>query len=329
MFLDSARHIVDLGKQSLWLTLVQLAPFILGFVMHRLIGPLDTYSAFGLLDKIAFAAILGGTGLMQALFFFAGDGIGRKDIDAYQSSMANGLFVSVLISFLLSLTIFFTGEILIAIGVDESIYSMVKELSPYVAVLIIPSILLSPLKIHLILQNKSHLLSVLFSFGSIVGIIACMYLVETLNVSDYDMTKSILLCVASVNAIVLIVSYFLGLNTSFPLPNLKGFLNRISRSKVVGLFALGWPISGVILIENFAILLSLLIIGRYWPEVLSIHTVVLLWISIGLLASLGISQAIVQKVSVLWSEGQKIESRKYCIAATILTFMFSGNIFNL
>ncbi|WP_207912286.1 MATE family efflux transporter [Pseudobacteriovorax antillogorgiicola] len=309
--------------QSLWLTFAQLAPFSLGFIMHRILGTLDTYGAFGLLDKLSFATILGGTGMMQALYFFCGKNLGQGNEDGYKHSLANGLFLAFFLAVSLSTLIYSSGVLFRLIGIDPHLSHLTDELAPFMAIIIVPTMILAPIKIHLVLNQKAGHVSFLFAFGAMVGAILCYFVMEREDLNPLQTTQGILLAGGIANSLILLASipFCLGTRVKFPGPFLLS--SSFSWQSQKEIISMGWPISGVILLENFAILLSLFMIGTFWPQYTAIHTIALLWVSIGLLVSLGVSQAIVQRISILWSQGELLEGRRFCLVAIMITLGFS------
>ncbi|HEY1586099.1 MAG TPA: MATE family efflux transporter, partial [Polyangia bacterium] len=74
---------------------------------------------------------------------------------------------------------------------------------------------------------------------------------------------------------------------------------------VIFVAAVGWPIGAVVFLDSFASLTSSLLVGRYWVEALPFHAIALLWVMIGLVVPLGLSQAVVQSVTVSHARGDR------------------------
>jgi MATE family multidrug resistance protein len=88
--------------------------------------------------------------------------------------------------------------------------------------------------------------------------------------------------------------------------------------------SVGWPIGAVVLLDSLTLLVSQLLVGRFWLEAVPVHAVVVLWTSMGLVIPLGIAQAAVQHVAVHHSRNDWRARNRVAVASLALGGLYGA-----
>jgi MATE family multidrug resistance protein len=303
---------------GLKLAMAQLAPLVASLYMANLVagrGALE-FSSFSMVTSINLTMYIVASAFLQGLYFVGGRAIGLGDEEGYDAAIFAGALLAgvlALVAVTLSCSI---GGILTALQLDARLVTLAAGLGRIAAAGIPAGLLLVVLRVHSSLRGCAGLVMLTDSAGALL-LAPTAAVVVGQRTSDFGgAASSVLLSVVGHNWLLLSICVVVAAT----LPALRfarGALVAARRrwlESVVFVIAVGWPIGAVVLLDSFASLVSSLLVGRYWVDVLPVHAVALLWAMIGLVVPLGLSQAVVQSVSVAHARRDR-RARNRAVAA--------------
>ncbi len=283
---------------------VQLAPLIASLIVARLIagsGNLE-FSAYSLVNSINFTIFIVISGILQSIYVLGGEAIGKQDPKYYGQIMKAGKRLAIIFAVVAIMFSVLIGPALKGLGYDKDFarYSHFFALAACFG--IFPSILLIAFRIHASLNQRAGIASTIYLIGSSFTIVICLLFYDRFE-SAIWLTLFIIIIIGASQWLMLLLAFF-----SFSYyPELKltkseaSAINHPEPLKV--LYSIGWPIGVVVFLDSFAPLFSSLIVGRLAIEAMPVHSVISLWVVVFAIAPLGLSQSVVQQISVL--NGQK------------------------
>lgn len=291
----------ELLSLSFKMCLAQLAPLVASLYLARLVAGLGAlaFSSYSLVTAFNMTMFVAASGFLQSLYFVGGRAKGSQDVSSYHASILAGLGWALGIGALLIALSCGLGEALSALRFDPEVVQHARSLGRAAALGIAPSLLLLVYRVHASLHDRAGLVTLVHGIGALAA-----SLLATIAVTHAVRSQSarwVLLSVAGANWLMLLVA-LASLRTSPGLwpgvRTLKAAGGKL-RSNAALVASVGWPIGAVVLLDSAASMVSSLIVGRYWLAAVPVHSVALLWVAMGLIVPLGISQAVVQRVAVL------------------------------
>ena len=306
---------------TLQLAIAQFSPFFLAFAVNR--AAIKTgnasYESFALTDRFNLATMIAAMGFLQAMYFVAGRELANTDSSGYHRAFKSGLMATTLISIILIALSLFISPLLGFFGVEASLLPVADQVGKIAAIGIFPAVLLTLLRVHFVLRGKAWLMTVIYAVGAIAGVAV----LQTLTTRAPNM-PGILIPVWAVVASNF-MTVFLAIVFERFMPGLR--LHWLTKSNAIATFkilwSVGWPIGTVVLLESVSMLLSTLLLGQWWHQYLSVHSLVLLWLAIIQVVPLGLSQIVAKQIAVLSANGNHSELLRTAKASLIIALIYS------
>lgn len=300
----AARLWRPLAAMSAKLSLAQLAPLLMSLVLGGLIARRDemAFASYSLVTSVNMTLFIAASSFLQILYYLGGRALGRNDMADYQAAMRAGALVAVVTALLAGAVSALVGPLLKALAIDPVLAQPAQVLGLVAAIGVLPALPLVLFRIHASLSGRAGFVSLMATYGSVLGIVAALLLAP--GAVDGDaLARQLLLVVALVQWLMLGAAAWAmrrmpGLALSGAAGSDAPFGPALAR-----MWSVGWPVGAVVLLDNLCTLSSSLGMGRFWPEALPVHSVVLLWLTVALIVPLGISQAAVQAVSIQHAQG--------------------------
>lgn len=316
------KELLLLLEISAKLALAQLAPLVMSLYLAGLIVRRDelVFSSYSLVNAVNLTVFIAASSFLQGLYYFGGRALGRSDVADYQSVMRAGTIVALVIGGLACVISGLIGPTLSLLNYAPKVVAYANSLGMVAAMGLLPAFVLVVYRVHASLSGYAGVVSGLAIVGALAGI-ALASIVATQAGNSGALANRLLWVLALVNWAMLIAAALsmrlvpqMSIAAAYGRPSKEGVFTQI--------WSFGWPVGAVVLLDNFFTLSSSLIIGRFWVDALPMHSIVLLWVTVGLVVPLGISQAAVQRVSVLHAQGQHAQRNRVAIAAIALSVVW-------
>jgi MATE family multidrug resistance protein len=290
-----------------------------------------SFSSYSLVNSINLTAFLAVSGFLQALYFAAGQALGRRNPGAYGAAISAGVVLALSRGALLTVLSLVIGPTLGLLGLAPEVVALARPLGLAGALDVVPSILLVVYRVHASLREKAGFVSLVYAAGAIGAAILAVATQGLMKELVGNIAVGVLLCVATVHWLMVLVAIV----SVRVLPELRfepGILAETKaqlRSALGLVAAVGWPIGVVMLLESLASLVSSLIVGRYWVSVMPVHSIVLLWVSLCQVIPVGLGQAAVQRVAVLHSKGELLDRNRVAMISLVIGAVFGALVMAL
>jgi multidrug resistance protein, MATE family len=325
------------------LTLRLALPLIIAEVGWMSMGIVDTVMVGRLPDS---AVAIGATGLGQSLYHsiaifggglllgldtFVSQAYGRKDLNDARLSLVNGLFLALVLTPILMLTVSFWPPLMQRFGISAE---LVEPMRPFLRALNWGTLpLLTYFALRRYLQAENVVLPIMFALISAnvvnaVGDWALIY--GHLGLPAMGITGSgWSTCVARIYMAGVLVVTLLWVESKRSLPRWAGVV-RIDLRRIAALLKLGAPAAAQILLEIGAFAAATALIARLGPVPLSGHEIALNCAALSFMVPLGISSAAAVRVGQQLGRGDPEGARRAGWSAIILGVGFmacSGLVF--
>ena len=302
------------------MVIVQLAPLIASLVIARLIASTGdlVFSAYSLVNSINLTVFIVVSGMLQAIYVLGGNAIGKKEKQQYASIVYAGIWLSVILAIFATAFSAMIGLILKGLNYDANFVEYSLYFSLTACLSIFPSILLVTFRIHAALNQHAGIASILYLIGALFTVV-----ISLLFHSQFDNAISITLFImitfgASQWLMLLLALFFLNIY-----PELKYLKSEHQTTRpfelLKVLYAIGWPIGVVVFLDAFAPLFSSLFVGRLAIDAMPVHSAVSLWVVVFAIIPLGLSQSVVQQISILNGQQQFDARNQVALLAMLLT----------
>jgi MATE family multidrug resistance protein len=325
------------------LTLRLALPLIIAEVGWMSMGIVDTVMVGRLPDS---AVAIGATGLGQSLYHsiaifggglllgldtFVSQAYGRKDLNDARLSLVNGLFLALVLTPVLMLTVSFWPPLMQRFGISAE---LVEPMRPFLRALNWGTLpLLTYFALRRYLQAENVVFPIMFALISAnvvnaVGDWALIY--GHLGLPAMGITGSgWSTCFARVYMAGVLVVTLLWVESKRSLPRWAGVV-RIDLRRIAALLKLGTPAAAQILLEIGAFAAATALIARLGPVPLSGHEIALNCAALSFMVPLGISSAAAVRVGQQLGRGDPEGARRAGWSAIILGVGFmacSGLVF--
>jgi multidrug resistance protein, MATE family len=325
------------------LTLRLALPLIIAEVGWMSMGIVDTVMVGRLPDS---AVAIGATGLGQSLYHsiaifggglllgldtFVSQAYGRKDLNDARLSLVNGLFLALVLTPILMLTVSFWPPLMQRFGISAE---LVEPMRPFLRALNWGTLpLLTYFALRRYLQAENVVFPIMFALISAnvvnaVGDWALIY--GHLGLPAMGITGSgWSTCVARIYMAGVLVVTLLWVESKRSLPRWAGVV-RIDLRRIAALLKLGTPAAAQILLEIGAFAAATALIARLGPVPLSGHEIALNCAALSFMVPLGISSAAAVRVGQQLGRGDPEGARRAGWSAIILGVGFmacSGLVF--
>ncbi|HFC12694.1 MAG TPA: hypothetical protein ENJ56_07610 [Anaerolineae bacterium] len=311
---------------SIQLTLAQIAPLLTSLFVAGIIASFggQVFSAYMLVSTINITTFIAASGLMQALYYLFGRALGRDEPQIYRATMiAARRWVWILSTtcFLVSICI---GPITAFAGIDPELSRLAGQLGIISAFGLPPMFSVMLFRIHASINGRAGQVSMLYLIG---GIITCCFALAITFFVDLDpskMVQAIAGALVASNWILALAAWFLVRRPPL-VKALHGKVAKIERqSAFSSVWTIGWPVALVIFLESLVSAISTVVVARFWPEYVPLHSVVLLWVTVGLVIPLGVAQATTQMVSIANASEDLATRNKLAYTAIVISIFFGG-----
>jgi len=310
------------------LTLAQLAPLIAGLFIASMVAGLGhlTFSAYMLVSTANITVFVAATGLMQALYYLFGRSLGRSEPEVYRATMvAARKWVSVLA--LLCMTVSASiGPVLLALGVEPPLAELAGRIGLISALGVPPMLSLMLFRIHASINGRAAIVSIIYIVGSFITALSVFLI---FNFVHLDLVSKIEI----VSASIVVANWVLGVTASIIIrrPPLSTALNGSVTDDSISLafkkvWSVGWPVATIIFLEGLVSSASTIMVASFWPTAVPAYSIVLLWVTVGLVIPLGIAQATTQKISIAEASGE-LTTRNRLASTAIILAIVSGLLF--
>jgi multidrug resistance protein, MATE family len=334
---------LTLMRADFVLTLRLALPLIIAEVGWMSMGIVDTVMVGRLPDS---AVAIGATGLGQSLYHsiaifggglllgldtFVSQAYGRKDLNDARLSLVNGLFLALVLTPILMLTVSFWPPLMQRFGISAE---LVEPMRPFLRALNWGTLpLLTYFALRRYLQAENVVVPIMFALISAnvvnaVGDWALIY--GHLGLPAMGITGSgWSTCVARIYMAGVLVVTLLWVESKRSLPRWAGVV-RIDLRRIAALLKLGAPAAAQILLEIGAFAAATALIARLGPVPLSGHEIALNCAALSFMVPLGISSAAAVRVGQQLGRGDPEGARRAGWSAIILGVGFmacSGLVF--
>ncbi len=319
--------------QHLRATLVLGVPLVFTQIVYMLISVTDnlmmgwlgvTELAAGTLAfQLIFIALIIGMGFAAAIIPLVATAIGREDRQSARRSTRMGLWVLLIVVFALIIPLFFSEQILLALGQKPELAALAAT---YVAIAkwsLIPAFLISGLRNFLTsLERTNAIVIVAVTMAVLNGVLNWALIFGNFGAPRLEMEgAAIATVIANLVALFMMGIYIhtskatrpYALFQSFWRPEWKAFQEVVK---------LGWPISLTIFSEVGMFSAASVMIGWIGTIPLAAHGIALQWASLAFMVPLGFAQA--GSVRVGLAAGRK---DKQAIGSAAWTAVFVGLVF--
>ncbi len=287
------------------MTVTQVAPLIMSFYVARVIGRLSpvafaSFSLVSIINTTVFITIMTG---LQSLYFVAGRQLGANDIQGYRHAIWAGIVVALVVAVLSMIISANIGGLTTSLNVEANVAARTLGLG-YAAMLgIVPAYLMVIYRVHASIMGHAGTVTMVYIAGTVIAILAVWLVAQKWSYDDVLATELITLTVGGCGWIMLLIAIV----TMLTRANLRltadpGFLTALIKP-LRTIVSMGWQISAVVFLDSFVFLFAALVVGRYWPEYLPVHSIAAFWVTIWLVLPLGLSLASVQMVSLYDGRG--------------------------
>lgn len=304
-FASLAQAVLSLSTK---MTLTQVAPLVMSFYVARIIGGLSpiAFASFSLVTVInttVFITIMTG---LQSLYFVSGRQLGTDNLPGYRHAIRAGVLVALvmaLVSMIISACI---GSLTGALGVESEVAERTLGLG-YAAMLgMVPIYLMVIYRVHASILGHAGTVTLVYIAGTVIAILAVWLVADRWGYDDVLATELITLTVGASGWVML----FIAIATMLAKPVLRLATDpdwlKALLTPLKTIISMGWQISAVVFLDSFVFLFAALVVGRYWPEYLPVHSIAAFWVTIWLVLPLGLSLAAVQMVSVYDAKGNQV-----------------------
>jgi multidrug resistance protein, MATE family len=304
------------------LSLAMLAPLLLSLYLARLVAAQGelVFSGYSIVSATHTALFIVGSSFLQVLYFLGGRALGAGDALAYRHGMRAGLGHAKLIAWFTAGVCVLAGAVLHVLGYAPELVAVVVWLGPMAALTTMPAFLLVVWRVHASLNGRAGFVTSVAAAGAGVGAVVATAAVGLDSPGPLEAAMRVLATLAAVQWGMLAVVHW-GLR-GLPLHHAGDAaadpVGRRLRQAGREMWTYGWPIGAVVLMDNALTLSSTLAIGRWWIDALPAHSVVVLWVALGLIVPLGIAQAGVQHVAIAHARGDVASRNRGAVAALVL-----------
>ena len=307
----------------------------MGIVDSVMVGRLPdsavAIGATGLGQSLYHSIAIFGGGLLLGLDTFVSQAYGRKDLNDARLSLVNGLFLALVLTPILMLTVSFWPPLMQRFGISAE---LVGPMRPFLRALNWGTLpLLTYFALRRYLQAENVVVPIMFALISAnvvnaVGDWALIY--GHLGLPAMGITGSgWSTCVARVYMAGVLVVTWLWVESKRSLPKWAGVV-RIDLRRIAALLKLGAPAAAQILLEIGAFAAATALIARLGPVPLSGHEIALNCAALSFMVPLGISSAAAVRVGQQLGRGDPEGARRAGWSAIILGVGFmacSGLVF--
>ena len=315
--MPTQRTLVVLAAQ---LILAQLAPLLSGLVVARQIAGFggDAFAAYMIVSTINNTAFLAASGLLQSLFPIGGGALGRGDPEAFDAAMAAGLRWTVWLALGCMAVSALIGPLLALVGVEPGLTALAGRLGLVAAIGPGPLLYVMLFRIRASLKGRAASVTRLYLAGAAVS---CAMALAVATLVEGDAARRVLLLASALAGLNLLLA------ATAALISRRHLTARVDRDVVKAavrlVWRMGWPVATVILLDTLVSAASTVIVARFWPAAVPAHGTVLLWVAVGLVVPLGVSQATMQVVAMAHGRGDHISRNLAARTAVALAAGFS------
>jgi multidrug resistance protein, MATE family len=292
---------------SLKLSLAMLAPLLMSLYVARLVarqGDL-VFSGYSIVTSTNTALFIVASSFLQVLFFLGGRALGHGDGLDYRLSIRAGFKFAAALGLGATVLSALAGALLALLGYEPALVSVVRWQGPVAALGLVPPLLLVVYRVHASLNGRAGFVTAVAAGGAAAGAVITTLVARSALLGPEATALGVLAALAAVNWLMLGVA-FLGLRSLPVQESGDAAADPVGRKlRLAGreIWSYGWPIAAVVLMDCALTLSSTLAMGRWWIDVLPVHSVVVLWMALGLIVPLGIAQTGVQHVAISHARG--------------------------
>ncbi|MCW5667462.1 MAG: hypothetical protein KIT35_26810 [Piscinibacter sp.] len=304
------------------LSLAMLAPLLASLYVARLVAAQGevVFSGYSIVSATHTALFIVGSSFLQVLYFLGGRALGAGDALAYRHGMRAGRRYAIVFGLATSAICALAGVALQLLGYARELVAVVAWQGPVAALAALPAFLLVVGRVHASLHGRAGFVTAVAAVGAGAAALAATAVVSVGAPGPQEAALRVLAALAAVQWLMLLVVQR-GLR-SLPLQASGDAaadpVGRRLRQAGRDMWSYGWPIGAVVLMDNALTLSSTLAVGRWWIDALPAHSVVVLWVALGLIVPLGIAQAGVQHVAIAHARGELATRNRAAVAALLL-----------
>ncbi|MDO5691101.1 MAG: MATE family efflux transporter [Pseudomonadota bacterium] len=307
------------------MTLAQSAPLLMSVVVAGLIAQKSShsYAAYALMASFNMPIFIAAASMLQALYFLGGRALGRGRDDDYRVAMVAGFFFSTVVGLVCSGLSVLSSQALLLLGVDTELARAAYGFGIANAVGLLPALWVVVFRIHVSLRDRPGQATGVYILGSVCGAVLAALSMRRWG-GDPAYASEMAIGAVSVSNWIMAAAAMGILLVLKPLRfdwQVQGARIRAAFAEV---FAVGWPIGAVVLLDSLMLAFAAMVAGRYWPHAVPVHSVAALWVTFALVVPLGISQAVVQYVAVAHAEGDPRARNHNAGVAMALTLVFTA-----
>jgi MATE family multidrug resistance protein len=292
---------------SLKLSLAMLAPLLMSLYVARLVAQQGdlVFSGYSIVNSTNMALFIVASSFLQVLFFLGGRALGSGDALEYRLSIRAGFRYAMAMGIAATALSAVIGIVLMVLGFDRELVSLVLWQGPVAALGLVPMQLLVIYRVHASLNGRAGFVTAVAAGGAVAGAVLTTGVAGFARLGPEATALGVLAALAAVNWVMLAIAFF-GLR-SLPVHESADAaadpVDRKLRQAWAAMWSYGWPIGAVVLMDCGLTLSSTFAMGRWWIDVLPVHSVVVLWQALGLIVPLGIAQTGVQHVAIAHAQG--------------------------
>lgn len=304
------------------MALVQTAPLLMSVLVAGLIAKHSTrsYAAYALMASFNLPIFIAAASMLQALYYLGGRAMGQGRHEDYEAAMLAGFGFASLVALVCSGLSALSSQALSLFGIDPDLAQAAHGFGIANAMGLWPALLMVVFRVHASLRQRAGLASGLYVVGALCG---SAWAVLAMQLWGHDASQASEMAVGAVSLSNWIMAA-LGLGALLGMKPLRldwpSHGARV-RAAWAQLFAVGWPVGAVVLLDSLMLAFAALVAGRYWPQTVPAHSAAALWVTFALVLPLGIAQAVVQYVAVAHARGDVQERNRRAVLAMVLTLV--------
>lgn len=312
--------VMPLLSLSAKMALVQTAPLLMSVLVAGLIAKHSTqgYAAYALMASFNLPIFIAAASMLQALYYLGGRAIGQGRHEDYDAAMLAGFGFASLVALICSGLSALSSEALSLLGIEPELAQAAHGFGLANAVGLWPALLMVVLRVHASLRQRAGLASGLYVIGALCGILLALLAMQAWRGHTAQASEMAVMAVSLSHWIMAALGLAALLGMTPLRLNWRSDGPRV-RAAFAQLFAVGWPVGAVVLLDSLMLAFAALVAGRYWPQTVPVHSAAALWVTFALVLPLGIAQAIVQHVAVAHARGDLAERNRRALAAMVLT----------
>jgi len=302
------------------MTLAQMAPLLMSVLVAGLIAKHGTlsYAAYALMASFNLPIFIAAASMLQALYYLGGRAIGQGRHEDYEAAMLAGFGFASLVALICAALSVLSSQALSLLGIEPALAHASYGFGLANAVGLWPALMMVVFRVHASLRQRAGLASGLYVLGSLCGALLSVWAMQLWS-GNVALASEMAVAAVSLSNWIMAALAFGVLWRMTPLRlSWRAHGARI-QAAFAQVFAVGWPVGAVVLLDSLMLAFAALVAGRYWPQSVAVHSAAALWVTFALVLPLGIAQAVVQHVAVAHAMGDLSQRNRRAMAALVLT----------